>query len=150
MISTSDYETNIAEKKYQMQDSYGAYTGAERKLQQSESQVFYLKHYINTKSKDTNFEDIKNECMSVADQLNKMLLKWMNDGKLIKFNLYKSIMILSVQVLHFIILEETSSLNLNQEARSGIFSKTFLSKISQVHQWAIKESRNKFIFNFHF
>ena len=27
-ISTSDYETNIAEKKYQMQDSYGAYTGA--------------------------------------------------------------------------------------------------------------------------
>ena len=59
-ISSSDYETNIAEKKYQMQDGFGSYTGAQRKLQQSESQVYYLKHYINTKSKDTNFEDIKN------------------------------------------------------------------------------------------
>lgn len=74
-ISTSDYETNIAEKKYQMQDTYGAYTGAESKLRQSESQVYYLKHYINTKSKDTNFEDIKNECMAVVDELNKILIK---------------------------------------------------------------------------
>ena len=74
-ISTSDYETNIAEKKYQMQENYGAYTGSERKLQQSESQIYYLKHYINTKSKDTNFEDIKNECMAVADELNRMLTK---------------------------------------------------------------------------
>lgn len=59
-VSNSDYETNIAEKKYQMQDSYAAYTTAERNLQKCESQLYYLKHYINTKSKDTNFEDVKN------------------------------------------------------------------------------------------
>ena len=74
-VSTSDYETNIAEKKYLMQDSYASYTAAERNLQKCESQLFYLQHYINTKSKDINFEDAKNECMLVADDLNKALIK---------------------------------------------------------------------------
>lgn len=73
-VSSSDYETNIAEKKFQMQDNYGNYTGNERKLQQTESQLYYLRHYINTKSKDINFEDVKNECMSVAEEYNKTLL----------------------------------------------------------------------------
>lgn len=72
--SSSDYELNIGEKKYQMQDNYGTYTGVERKLQQNESQLYYLRHYINTKCKDINFEDAKNECMSVAEELNKALL----------------------------------------------------------------------------
>lgn len=72
--NSSDYELNVAEKKYQMQDNFGTYTGYERKLQQAESQLYYLRHYINTKSKDINFEDIKNECMSVAEELNKSLL----------------------------------------------------------------------------
>ena len=58
-----------------MHDAYNGYNGAEKKLQQIESQKYYLKHYINTKSKDTNFEDIKNECMAVADELNRMLTK---------------------------------------------------------------------------
>lgn len=58
-----------------MQDSYTSYTASERNLQKCESQLFYLKHYINTKSKDINFEDAKNECMLVADDLNKALIK---------------------------------------------------------------------------
>ena len=73
-VSSSDYEINISEKKFQMQDNYGNYTGNERKLQQTESQLYYLRHYINTKSKDINFEDVKNECMSVAEEYNKTLL----------------------------------------------------------------------------
>lgn len=58
-----------------MQDNYSQYNGSERKLQQTESQLYYLKHYINTKSKDINFEDIKNECMAAAEELNKLLIK---------------------------------------------------------------------------
>lgn len=59
-MNNSDYETNIAEKKYQMHDTYSSYSTTERNLHKCESQLYYLKHYINTKSKDTNFEDIKN------------------------------------------------------------------------------------------
>ncbi len=75
-INNSDYEVNIAEKKYQMHDQYSLYNANERKLAELESKRYYLRQYINTKSKDINYEDIKNECMSYADELNKKLVKW--------------------------------------------------------------------------
>lgn len=74
-INNSDYEVNIAEKKYQMHDQFSVYNANERKLSELESKRYYLRHYINTKSKDINYEDIKNECMSYADELNKKLIK---------------------------------------------------------------------------
>jgi intraflagellar transport protein 74 len=74
-INNSDYEVNIAEKKYQMHDQFATYSASERKLSELEGKRYYLKHYINTKSKDINYEDIKNECMSYADELNKTLVK---------------------------------------------------------------------------
>ena len=58
-ISNSDYEVNIAEKKYQMHDQFAVYNANERKLAELEGKRYYLRHYINTKSKDINYEDIK-------------------------------------------------------------------------------------------
>jgi intraflagellar transport protein 74 len=74
-LTSSDYEINVAEKKYQVHDQYASYSAAEKKLQQSENEVYYLKHFINTKSKDINYEELKNECLGVAAQLNKTLVK---------------------------------------------------------------------------
>ena len=59
-VSNSDYEVNIAEKKYQMHDQFGVYSVNERKLAELEGKKYLLKQYINTKSKDINYEDIKN------------------------------------------------------------------------------------------
>ncbi len=36
-LSSSDYEINVAEKKYQVHDQFGPYSAAEKKLQQSEN-----------------------------------------------------------------------------------------------------------------
>ena len=36
-LSTSDYEINVAEKKYQVHDQFASYSAAEKKLQQSEN-----------------------------------------------------------------------------------------------------------------
>lgn len=58
-----------------MHDQFGVYSANERKLAELEGKRYLLKQYINTKSKDINYEDIKNECMSYADELNKQLLK---------------------------------------------------------------------------
>ena len=58
-LSTSDYDLNVAEKKYQMHDAFSGYNSAEKKLQQMENQKYILRHFINTKSKDINYEDIK-------------------------------------------------------------------------------------------
>jgi hypothetical protein len=74
-LTTSDYEINVAEKKYQVHDQFASYSASEKKIQQSENEVYYLKHFINTKSKDINYEDAKNECLAVGAQLNKILNK---------------------------------------------------------------------------
>ncbi len=55
-LSTSDYEINVAQKKYQVHDQFAPYSAAQKKLQQSENEVYYLKHFINTKSKDINYD----------------------------------------------------------------------------------------------
>jgi hypothetical protein len=36
-LTTSDYEINVAEKKYQVHDQFASYSAAEKKLQQSEN-----------------------------------------------------------------------------------------------------------------
>ena len=54
-INNSDYEVNIAEKKYQMHDQFSVYNANERKLAELENKRYYLKHYINTRSKDINY-----------------------------------------------------------------------------------------------
>lgn len=70
-----EYDFNILEKKLQMHESYGAYTELERKLAQMEAQRYYLKSYINVKSKDMRYEDIRAECLKCCDDLNRMLQK---------------------------------------------------------------------------
>jgi|JI6StandDraft_1071083.scaffolds.fasta_scaffold88779_3 hypothetical protein len=59
----------------QMHEGYGSYTEQERKLAQMEAQRYYMKSYINVKSKDMRYEDIRTECLKCCDELNKMLQK---------------------------------------------------------------------------
>jgi hypothetical protein len=65
----------VAEKKCQVHDQFASYSSAEKRLQQSENEIYYLKHFINTKSKDISYEDIKSECIGMIQQLNKDLVK---------------------------------------------------------------------------
>jgi hypothetical protein len=58
-VQKIEYDYNILEKKLQMQEGYGAYTEVEKKLAQLEAQRYYLKSYINVKSKDMRYEDLR-------------------------------------------------------------------------------------------
>ena len=42
-----------------MHSAYGQYSDAERKLAEQEAQKYYLKNYINVKSKDMKYQGIK-------------------------------------------------------------------------------------------
>ena len=59
-----------------MHSAYTAYTEAERKLAQQEAQKYYLKSFINIKSKDMKYQGIKDECLKQIEDLNKILQKW--------------------------------------------------------------------------
>lgn len=74
-VGTIEYNYNITEKKLQMHSAYGQYNDAERKLGQQEAEKYYLKSYINIKSKDMKYQGIKDECLKFVEDLNRGLQK---------------------------------------------------------------------------
>lgn len=74
-MSKTEYDFSILEKKLQMHEGYGPYTELERRLAQLEAQRYYMRSYINIKSKDMKYEEIRAECLKGCDDLNKKLQK---------------------------------------------------------------------------
>ena len=69
------YDHDIKEKKLNMHELYANYTEAEKKFSLNESTIYNMHNYILTKSKDMNYEQHKQECIGLIDELNKMTLK---------------------------------------------------------------------------
>lgn len=69
------YEYNLKEKKLNLHETYPSYSEAEKKFSNSENQVNNLKNFIITKTKDMNYEGIKEECKKLVEDINKSILK---------------------------------------------------------------------------
>ncbi|EAS01313.2 intraflagellar transporter-like protein, putative (macronuclear) [Tetrahymena thermophila SB210] len=69
------YDYNLKEKKLNMHESYPSYTEAEKKFSNCENQVNNLRNFIITKTKDMDYENIKEECKKLVDDINRAILK---------------------------------------------------------------------------
>ncbi|CAD8054404.1 unnamed protein product [Paramecium sonneborni] len=69
------HEFDVKEKKYTMHEQYNTLADLEKKVSQLESQANTFQMFIETKSKDMNFEQLKKECMDLMDKINKVLCK---------------------------------------------------------------------------
>jgi hypothetical protein len=69
------YEHDLKEKKLTMHESYNLYSDAEKKMIQAENQVYNLKNFIITKSREMNYEQSRDECRTLVDELNKLIIK---------------------------------------------------------------------------
>lgn len=58
-----------------MHESFPSYTEAEKKYSNSENQVNNLRNFIITKTKDMDYENIKEECKKLVEDINKVNLK---------------------------------------------------------------------------
>ena len=69
------YEHDLKEKKLTMHESYNLYNDAEKKMIQAENQVYNLKNFIIIKSREMNYEQSRDECRTLVDELNKLIIK---------------------------------------------------------------------------
>ena len=69
------YEHDLKEKKLTMHESYNLYNDAEKKMIQAENQVYNLKNFIIIKSREMNYEQLRDECRTLVDELNKLTIK---------------------------------------------------------------------------
>ena len=58
-----------------MHESYNLYNDAEKKMIQAENQVYNLKNFIIIKSREMNYEQSRDECRTLVDELNKLIIK---------------------------------------------------------------------------
>ena len=94
------YEYNLKEKKLNLHETYPSYTEAEKKYSNSENQVNNLRNFIITKTKDMNYEEVKDECKKLVDDINKTILKtkWVASSSNAFLNHTPSIYVLQIQI----------------------------------------------------
>ena len=61
-----------------MHDMQSLYEQAEKKMVQAENQIYNLKNFIITKSKDMDYDFIREECRGLVDEINKSTIKNLN------------------------------------------------------------------------
>ncbi|KRX09335.1 hypothetical protein PPERSA_09219 [Pseudocohnilembus persalinus] len=74
-IKKIKYEHDVKEKKLTMNEYYSQYTAAENKVLQMQKDIESLKSFIMNKAKDMDYQAPKEECVIMADELNKQILK---------------------------------------------------------------------------
>ncbi|KAM3138162.1 hypothetical protein pb186bvf_009835 [Paramecium bursaria] len=70
---TMQYDKN--ENKLAFHEQYNTLTDLEKRVSQMESQANTFQIFIETKSKDMNYEQQKNECLDAIQKINKLLAK---------------------------------------------------------------------------
>ncbi len=69
------YEHDLAEKKLQIHENFSGLNDLEKRISMNEQQLYSIKNFIHSKSKDMNYQDIQKECTGQIDALNEILIK---------------------------------------------------------------------------
>lgn len=72
------YERDIKEKKLHLHEQYSLYADFEKRMSQNQQQIYQLKSYINTKSKDMNYQGVQKDCLGLMEELNVVVQKQMS------------------------------------------------------------------------
>jgi len=60
-----------------MHEQYNVLTDLEKKFSLNEGTIYNLKQFIQSKTKDMNYQDLKNDCLNLAQEMNQVLIKHM-------------------------------------------------------------------------
>jgi len=58
-----------------LHEQYGALTELEKKISQNEGSLYNMKQFIQTKTVDMNYQPLKDDCLSLMQQINQLLVK---------------------------------------------------------------------------
>lgn len=67
------YERELKEKKFHLHEMYGLYSDFEKRLSQNEQQIYQMKSYIGTKTKDMNYQGLQKDCLALIEEVNGLI-----------------------------------------------------------------------------
>lgn len=74
-LNTVSYDYELKKQKMSLHEQYGALSDLEKKISQNEGTLYNLKQFIQTKTGDMNYQPLKNDCVSLVQEVNQLLIK---------------------------------------------------------------------------
>jgi intraflagellar transport protein 74 len=69
------YDFELKKQKLSMHEQYQRYSELEKRYAQNEQQINYMKNFILTKTADMNYQPMIQECQTLINDMNKLLVK---------------------------------------------------------------------------
>jgi len=74
-LNSVSYDYELRKQKMTLHEQYGALTELEKKISQNEGSLYNMKQFIQTKTVDMNYQPLKDDCLSLMQQINQLLVK---------------------------------------------------------------------------
>jgi len=74
-LNTVSYDYELKKQKMSLHEQYGVITDLEKKISQSESALYSMKQFIQSKTVDMDYQHLKNDCVNLMLEVNNILIK---------------------------------------------------------------------------
>lgn len=74
-LNTVSYDHELRKQKMSLHEQYGALTDLEKKISQNENTLYNMKQFIQSKTVDMDYQNIKNDCLSLMQDINQLLIR---------------------------------------------------------------------------
>ncbi len=72
-LKNVSYERELKEKKLHLHELFGLYSDYEKRFSQNEQQIYQMKTYIGSKTKDMNYHAIQKDCVALIEEVNSLI-----------------------------------------------------------------------------
>jgi len=74
-LNSVSYDHELRKQKMSLHEQYGVLTDLEKKISQNENTLYNMKQFIQTKTVDMDYQNIKNECLGLMQDINQVLIR---------------------------------------------------------------------------
>mmetsp|Transcript_15160 Transcript_15160/g.12902 ORF Transcript_15160/g.12902 Transcript_15160/m.12902 type:complete len:383 (+) Transcript_15160:604-1752(+) len=73
-LNSVSYDYDLKKQKMNLHEQFGPLSELEKKLSMNQATIFNLKQFIQSRTVDMSAENLKNECIGLAGQINSLLI----------------------------------------------------------------------------
>jgi len=74
-LNSVSYDHELRKQKMSLHEQHGVLTDLEKKISQNENTLYNMKQFIQTKTVDMDYQNIKNECLGLMQDINQLLVR---------------------------------------------------------------------------
>jgi len=74
-LNRVSYDHELLKQKMSLHEQNGVLTDLKKKISQNENTLYNMKQFIQTKTVDMDYQNIKNECLGLMQEINQLIVR---------------------------------------------------------------------------